>query len=65
MLDQNFVLPKTVDQDRESGVFYSYDYNNAHFIVLNTNNLSDSKHSATISSHGSRRMLRQATLSGR
>lgn len=43
MLDQNFVLPKTVDQDRESGVFYSYDYNNAHFIVLNTNNLSDSK----------------------
>lgn len=24
-------------------MFYSYDYNNAHFIVLNTNNLSDSK----------------------
>ena len=43
MLDQNFVLPKTVDQDRESGVFYSYDYNNAHFIVLNTNNLSEDK----------------------
>ena len=41
MLDQNFALPDTVDQDRESGVFYSYDYNNAHFIVLNTNNLSD------------------------
>lgn len=43
MLDQNFVLPETVDQDRESGVFYSYDYNNAHFIVLNTNNLSEDK----------------------
>ena len=41
MLDQNFILPETVDQDRESGVFYSYDYNNAHFIVLNTNNLSE------------------------
>lgn len=41
MLDQNFLLPDTADQDRESGVFYSYDYNNAHFIVLNTNNLSD------------------------
>ena len=41
MLDQNFILPTTVEQDREIGVFYSFDYNNAHFIVLNTNNLSE------------------------
>jgi len=38
--DQNFILPDAPKQDRSSGVFYSFDYDNAHFIVLNTNNLS-------------------------
>lgn len=38
-LDRNFLLPTAPDQDRSTGVFYSFDYNNAHFIVLNTNDL--------------------------
>ncbi|MEI6580030.1 MAG: metallophosphoesterase family protein, partial [Eubacteriales bacterium] len=38
-LDLGFVLPDTVKQDRTDGVYYSFDYNNAHFIVLNTNDL--------------------------
>lgn len=36
-LDENFLLPAAPDQDRETGVYYSFDYNNAHFMVLNTN----------------------------
>ena len=40
--DQNFILPDAPKQNRSSGVYYSFDYNNAHFIVLNTNNLSNS-----------------------
>lgn len=40
-LDENFLLPDAPQQDRGSGVFYSFDYQNAHFIVLNTNNLSE------------------------
>jgi 3',5'-cyclic AMP phosphodiesterase CpdA len=39
-LDENFLLPAAHEQDRNSGVYYSFDYNNAHFIVLNTNDLS-------------------------
>lgn len=42
-LDQSFLLSDTPDQNRSSGVYYSYDYNNAHFIVLNTNDLSAKK----------------------
>lgn len=37
----NFLLSNTPKQDFEDGVMYSFDYNNAHFIVLNTNNLND------------------------
>lgn len=39
-VDENFLLPTAPEQDRSSGVYYSFDYNNAHFIILNTNNLS-------------------------
>ena len=40
-IDENFLLPTAPEQDRSSGVYYSFDYNNAHFIVLNTNDLND------------------------
>ncbi len=40
-LDQNFVLPTAPEQDRTEGVYYSFDYNNIHVAVLNTNNLSE------------------------
>ncbi len=36
-LDQYFVLPNVPQQDRDGGVYYDYDYNNVHFMVLNTN----------------------------
>lgn len=36
-LDDNFVLSNVPEQDTTSGVYYSFDYNNAHFIVLNSN----------------------------
>ena len=39
-LDNYFVLPNVPLQDKASGVYYSFDYNNAHFAVLNTNDLS-------------------------
>ena len=38
-IDNYFVLPNAPEQDKTSGVYYSFDYNNAHFAVLNTNNL--------------------------
>ncbi len=37
VLTENFVLPNVPEQDLDSGVYYSYDYNNVHFTVLNTN----------------------------
>lgn len=40
-IDQNFILSNVPKQDTSSGVYYSFDYNNAHFMVLNTNNLSE------------------------
>lgn len=40
-LDENFLLPTAPEQDRDSGVYYSFDYNNVHFMVLNTNDLND------------------------
>lgn len=40
-LDNYFVLPNVPEQDKASGVYYSFDYNNAHFAVLNTNNLNE------------------------
>lgn len=36
-LDDNFVLPDSASQNTESGYYYSFDYNNVHFIMLNTN----------------------------
>lgn len=35
----NFALPNVPAQDTATGVYYSYDYNNLHVAVLNTNNL--------------------------
>ncbi|MBQ7957464.1 MAG: metallophosphoesterase [Clostridia bacterium] len=40
-LDENFALPSAPEQDRSEGVYYSFDYNNAHFAVLNANNLGE------------------------
>ena len=37
VLSENFVLPGVPQQDTYSGVYYAYDYNNIHFMVLNTN----------------------------
>ncbi len=37
----NFVYSNLPDQDTTTGVYYSFDYNNAHVAVLNTNDLSD------------------------
>ena len=34
-----FALPNVPQQDTTSGVYYSFDYNNVHIAVLNTNNL--------------------------
>lgn len=37
----NFMLSNLPNQDLETGVYYSFDYNNAHIMVLNTNDLDD------------------------
>jgi 3',5'-cyclic AMP phosphodiesterase CpdA len=42
-LDNYFVLPNVPDQDKARGVYYSFDYNNAHFAVLNTNALNENE----------------------
>ena len=42
-IDNYFVLPNVPEQDKTSGVYYSFDYNNAHFAVLNSNNLNESE----------------------
>ncbi len=34
-----FVLPNMPEQDSETGVYYSFDYNNVHVAVINTNKL--------------------------
>lgn len=36
---ENFLLTDYPQQDTTNGVYYSFDYNNAHFMVLNTNDL--------------------------
>ena len=36
---ENFLLDGYPNQDTTSGVYYDFDYNNAHFMVLNTNDL--------------------------
>lgn len=43
VITENFVLPGVPEQDLDSGVYYSYDYNNVHFTVLNTNDDEDDK----------------------
>lgn len=40
-LGENFVLPNVPEQDLTEGTYYSFDYNNIHIAVLNTNNLSE------------------------
>ncbi|MCM1544304.1 MAG: metallophosphoesterase [Ruminococcus sp.] len=42
-----FVLPNMPQQDTTTGVYYSYDYNNVHIAVLNTNNLSEDESLST------------------
>ncbi|MBR7077113.1 MAG: metallophosphoesterase, partial [Clostridia bacterium] len=42
-INNYFTLPYYADQNTEDGVFYSFEYNNAHFIVLNTENLGEDK----------------------
>lgn len=37
----NFIVPNAPEQDFESGVYYSFDYNNVHVAVLNANSLND------------------------
>lgn len=37
VITENFVIPNIPEQDLETGVYYSYDYNDVHFTVLNTN----------------------------
>ncbi len=38
---ENFLYSNIPDQDTTTGVYYSFDYNTAHFAVLNTNNLNE------------------------
>lgn len=37
----NFMISNLPKQNLENGVYYSFDYNNAHFMVLNTNDVDD------------------------
>lgn len=41
-LTNQFVLPGVPEQDTASGVYYSFDYNNIHIAVLNSNDLDES-----------------------
>lgn len=47
VITENFVLPNVPEQELDSGVYYSYDYNGVHFTVLNTNDIVDDKLSDT------------------
>ena len=40
-LDNAFVLSNVPEQDTTEGVYYSFDYNNAHFAILNSNALNE------------------------
>lgn len=42
-ITNNFTLPNVPEQDLEIGVFYSYDYDDAHFTVINANDDEDDK----------------------
>ena len=37
----NFIYTNLPEQDTTTGVYYSFDYNNAHFAILNSNNLGE------------------------
>lgn len=41
--DNFFALPDVPEQDKTSGVYYSFDYNNVHIAVLNTNDLDENE----------------------
>ncbi len=47
VITENFVLPGVPEQELDSGVYYSYDYNDVHFTVLNTNDDEDDRLSDT------------------
>lgn len=40
-IDKNFVYSNVPEQDVTTGIYCSFDYNNIHFAILNTNNLDD------------------------
>lgn len=42
-LTSNFLLPNVPEQDEASGTYYSFDYNNVHIAVLNSNDIVDDK----------------------
>ena len=41
VMEQNFLLTDTPEQNTENGTYYDFDNANAHFIVLNTNDVTD------------------------
>lgn len=43
VITTNFTLPNVPEQDLDTGAYYSYDYNDVHFTVLNTNDDADDK----------------------
>lgn len=45
-LSENFVISNLPEQDDLTGLYYSFDYNNAHFMVLNANDYDDNGFSA-------------------
>ena len=42
-LADNFVISNAPKQDLSTGIYYSFDYNNVHIAVLNTNDLNESE----------------------
>lgn len=40
-LTSNFIMPNVPEQDETTGTYYSFDYNNLHIAVLNTNDLNE------------------------
>lgn len=42
-LKSNFILSNVPEQDETTGTYYSFDYNNVHIAVLNTNDIEDDK----------------------
>jgi len=40
-IDKNFYYSDVPEQDRTTGIYYSFDYNNIHVAVLNTNDIDD------------------------